>query len=59
MSETYSENVIKAAQWLADQQEPPSRVVPTLREMFSLSALDATLACALAQKYRILRRAYG
>lgn len=59
MSETFPESVVKAAQWLADQQEPPARVVPTIRERFGLSALEATQACRLAQNYRILRRAYG
>lgn len=44
--------VEKAAQWLADQKEPPARVVPTLRERFSLTAKQACEACALAQNHR-------
>lgn len=58
-SETHNPRVIAAAQWLADQKEPPLRVVPTLREMFSLSALEASQACGLAQRYRVVRRAFG
>jgi len=51
--------VVVAAQWLADQQEPPPRVVPILRERFGLSALEACEACKLAQTYRTMRRAFG
>lgn len=57
--ETRNHGVIAAAQWLADQKEPPARVVPTIRAMFSLSALEAAQACGLAQKFRTLRRAFG
>lgn len=57
--ETHNPGVIAAAQWLADQKEPPARVVPTIRAMFSLSALEAAQACGLAQKFRTLRRAFG
>ncbi|MBB3747447.1 hypothetical protein FHX10_007004 [Rhizobium sp. BK591] len=57
--ETHNPRVIAAAQWLADQKEPPARVVPTLRAMFSLNALEAAQACGLAQKFRTLRRAFG
>ncbi|MHC2359045.1 hypothetical protein [Rhizobium leguminosarum] len=56
---SYEQKVVVAAQWLADQKEPPAMVVPTIRECFSLSALEACNACALAQKYRTLRRAFG
>ncbi|NKK79773.1 hypothetical protein GFL51_20250 [Rhizobium leguminosarum bv. viciae] len=58
-SEPYSADVVKAAQWLAEQKEPPARVVPTIRTMFSLNALEAAQACGLAQKFRTLRRAFG
>jgi hypothetical protein len=51
--------VIAAAQWLAEQMEPPARVVPVLRERFSLSMKEACDACALAQSYRAVRRAFG
>jgi len=57
--ETHNPGVIAAAQWLADQKEPPERVVPTIRAMFSLSALEAAQACGLSQKYRTFRRAFG
>lgn len=52
-------NVVAAAQWLADQKEPPARAVPIIRERFSLSTKEACDACALAQKYRTVRRAFG
>jgi hypothetical protein len=55
----HEQNVIAAALWLADQKEPPAMVVPTIRKRFSLSAKEACDACALAQKYRTLRRAFG
>lgn len=58
-AETHNQGVIAAAQWLADQKEPPERVVSTIRAMFSLSALEAAQACGLSQKYRTLRRAFG
>ncbi|ARQ08601.1 hypothetical protein NXC12_CH00510 [Rhizobium etli] len=51
--------VTAAAQWLADQKEPPSPVVPILRERFGLSALDACNACKLAQTFRTNRKAFG
>lgn len=52
-------NVVAAAQWLAEQQEPPAKAVPTIRERFCLSMKEACEACALAQKYRTARRAFG
>ena len=47
-----SPEVITAALWLASQKEPPGRVVPALRERFSLTAMEACQACALAPQYR-------
>ncbi|MBB3288759.1 hypothetical protein FHT91_003743 [Rhizobium sp. BK347] len=55
----HSEAVILAAQWLADEREPPNPLVPVLRSRFHLSALEACEAIALARDYRILRRAFG
>lgn len=52
-------SVIAAAQWLADQKEPPVKAVSTIRKRFSLSMKEACDACALAQKYRTARRAFG
>ena len=52
-------NVAAAAQWLSEQSETPLRVIPTIRERFSLSMKEACDACALAQRYRMLRRAFG
>lgn len=54
-----NESVGLAAQWLADQSQPPRPIVPALRERFNLSALEATEAAALADRYRMLRRAFG
>lgn len=51
--------VTVAAQWLADQQEPPPQAVPTLKERFGLSALEACEACKLAQDFRLNRKVYG
>ncbi|TQN61028.1 hypothetical protein FLX27_15285 [Agrobacterium tumefaciens] len=51
--------VIRAAQWLADQQEPPPQAVPTLKADFGLSALQACEACKLAQSFRLNRKVYG
>jgi hypothetical protein len=55
----HSEAVVLAAQWLADQNPPPDPVVPTLRARFDLSALEACEAAAMAQRFRIVRRAHG
>jgi hypothetical protein len=55
----HSEVVLEAAAWLASQEPAPQPIIPELRKRFPLSALEATEACALAQKYRIWRRAHG
>jgi hypothetical protein len=49
----------QAAIWFADQKEPPRPAVPALRERFGLSMLEATEALAMAQRFRINRRAFG
>lgn len=54
---TQNHSVTAAAQWLANQKEPPAMAVPTIRERFSLSMREACDACALAQTYRTDRRA--
>jgi hypothetical protein len=54
-----SPHVIAAAQWLAEQKEPPAMAVPTLKAQFGLSALEACEAIRLAQNFRIVRRAFG
>ena len=53
----HSEAVIQAAQWLADQPVPPTPLVPTLQQRFGLTLIEATEACALATRYRMLRSA--
>lgn len=55
----HSETVITAAQWLAEQNPNPTPIIPTLRERFGLSALEACEAAALSNKYRVWRRAHG
>lgn len=53
----HSETVVTAAQWLAEQNPNPTPIIPTLRERFGLSALEACEAAALSNKYRIWRQA--
>ncbi|MDW9582499.1 hypothetical protein GOB17_23045 [Sinorhizobium meliloti] len=55
----HSESVVVAAQWLADQSDPPHPVVPALRGRFGLSALEACEAAALARKLRTSRQAFA
>ncbi|MDI7865058.1 hypothetical protein MRS76_24380 [Rhizobiaceae bacterium n13] len=55
---SHSEAVIVAAQWLADQAQSPSPIVPALRQRFGLSAVEATETVALAAKYRIFRKVH-
>lgn len=51
--------VTSAAQWLAEQQEPPPQAVPTLKDRFGLSALEACEACKLAHDFRLARKVFG
>jgi hypothetical protein len=51
--------VVKAAQWLAEQKEPPKLAVPALKEEFGLKASEACEAIRLAQNFRTVRRAFG
>ena len=55
----HSAGVEQAAIWLADEQSPPQPIIPELRRRFDLSALEASEACAMAQRFRMLRRAHG
>lgn len=55
----HSEAVTIAAQWLADQREPPHPIIPALRERFGLSSLEASEACAVAERFRTYRKAHG
>ncbi|WP_042778949.1 hypothetical protein [Sinorhizobium fredii] len=54
-----NEAVEQAAMWLADERQPPRPIIQTLRNRFGLSALEATEACAMAERFRIYRRAHG
>lgn len=58
-SHEHSAAVEEAAIWLADQKEPPRLAVPVLRSQFGLSALEATEAIAMAQRFRVVRGAFG
>lgn len=51
--------VTSAAQWLAEQQEPPPQAVPTLKDRFGLSALKACEACKLAHDFRLAGKVFG
>lgn len=55
----HSESVIVAAQWLADEKSPPHPVIAHIRQRFGLNAVEACEAAALAQRFRICRRAHG
>lgn len=43
---------LRAATWLVTQKEPPARIVPELRERFSLSALQA---CQVIKEAQLIR----
>lgn len=58
-SHEHSAAVEEAAVWLAEQKEPPRLVVPLLQSQFGLTALEATEAIAMAQQFRIVRKAFG
>ncbi|CCE97546.1 hypothetical protein SFHH103_03054 [Sinorhizobium fredii HH103] len=48
-----------AAIWLADQNPRPKPIIPALRSRFNLSALEATEAAAMSDRFRICRKAFG
>ncbi len=47
-----------AAIWLADQSQPPQPIVPALRQRFNLTALEATEAAAMSDRFKIYRKAH-
>ncbi|MDV4156964.1 MULTISPECIES: hypothetical protein [Rhizobium] len=47
-----------AGQWVADNPPRPD-IIPHLKAKFSLTSLQAAEACAMAQKFRLQRRAFG
>lgn len=55
----HSAAVEQAAQWLAEQKEPPHPAVPVLRSRFNLSAVEACEAIAMARRFQVYRRAHG
>ena len=50
--------VTTAAQWIADHPPRPD-VIPAVRQRYGLTNLQAAEACALAQKFRVTRRAFS
>ncbi|WP_042778692.1 hypothetical protein [Sinorhizobium fredii] len=52
-----NESIVIAAQWLADEIQPQRPIIQTLKSRFGLSALEATEACAMAERFRMIRRA--
>lgn len=57
VSHEHSEAVVQAAQWLADERDPPHPIIPALKARFGLSALQATEAAAMASRFRVYRSA--
>ena len=55
----HSEAVVLAAQWLADQDDPPRPIIPELRRRFPLGAHEACEAAAMARRFRVARKAFG
>lgn len=53
----HSSAVVVAAQWLADQRDPPRPVIPELRRRFPLDIHEACEAAALAHRFRATREA--
>ena len=58
-SHEHSAAVEQAAIWFADQKEPPRPAVPALKARFGLTTLEATEALAMAQRFRIVRKAFA
>lgn len=54
-----SEIVTVAAMWLADEIQPPQPIIPEMRRRFDLTPLQACEAVAMAQRFRINRKAFG
>lgn len=55
----HSDIVEQAAQWLSEQNPPPSPALHVIRDKFGLSPLQGCEALAMAQRYRTNRRAFG
>ncbi len=58
-SHEHNAAVETAAIWFADQKDPSSPPVPALRDRFGLTTLEATEALAMAQRFRIVRKAFA
>lgn len=59
ISHEHSENVVQAAQWLADQATTPQPIINILRQRFALTPIEACEATALAKSYQTVRRAFS
>ncbi|KRB61372.1 hypothetical protein ASE04_21110 [Rhizobium sp. Root708] len=55
----HTDAAVVAAQWLAEQNPAPQPIIPIMRERFGLTPLEASEACALANKFRVCRKAFG
>lgn len=51
--------VVRAAQWLADQDNPPQPIVVELQHRFGLAHTHACEVHELAGRMLMLRRAFG
>ncbi len=55
----HDDNVVRAAQWLADQSTPPYPITAELQKRFGLPRACTCAAIKLAGDMRLLRRAFG
>jgi len=53
------QQILDAAQWLAEQPTAPKISPDDLKDRFVLTSADASEAVLLARRYRICRRAFG
>ena len=51
----HSDAVVVAAQWLADERNVPTPLVPHLKQRFGLSSLQACESIAMAKRFRANR----
>ncbi|TNM66472.1 hypothetical protein [Aliirhizobium smilacinae] len=50
------DEIIKAAEWLAEQKEPPALVAPALKQQFGLNPSEAGQAALIARGIRTARK---
>ncbi|WP_041409403.1 hypothetical protein [Sinorhizobium fredii] len=54
-----NEIIIIGAQWAADQPQPTQSIVQELMARFGLSNIEAVEAAAMAERFKICRKAFG